>query len=78
MKTAEEILLDELNSIQATYLEEIPNFKQWVISAMKTYSIQVAKQALEDAVEGLVLIEDDFGSMGDIPSAILSTPILTP
>lgn len=50
-QTAEEILLENLNGIQETYLEEIPKFKEWVIQAMKLYANQKLDEAAEKAYE---------------------------
>lgn len=47
MKTAEEILLEELNAYQENLLETVPKFKEWVLESMRKY----AEQAIEECAK---------------------------
>jgi len=44
MKSAEEILLDELNEHHIQYVEGIPNLKKFILDAMEEYSSQFKPQ----------------------------------
>lgn len=79
MKTAEEIFKKESGCAfeygAAVVVVELDE----AIRLAKTYANKVSEQALKDAAnkyEGIHM-RDSFGCTCDVPSAILSTPIVT-
>lgn len=51
MRTADEILDDELSDNMVTYLKENPTFREWIKDAMFKYALEYHKQELKKEFE---------------------------